>query len=137
VKAAARNDLDPRSYFNSGVLLFKFDDPELPAYIEEAIRVSEQEQERLVFQDQCALNIAFRGRVANLPRRYNFFLRPSRERNGFIEDGVILHFLDKPKPWDVVFDRSYREEWRVWALFLGSILPQPLYVDIFAEANRD
>lgn len=50
---------------------------------------------------------------------------------------MILHFLDKPKPWDVVFDRSYREEWRVWALFLGSILPQPLYVDIFAEANRD
>lgn len=137
VTAATRNDLDPRTYFNSGVLLFKFDDPELPAYIEEAIRVSEQEQERLVFQDQCALNIAFRGRVANLPKRYNFFLRPSRERNGFIEDGLILHFLDKPKPWDVVFDRSYREEWRVWALFLGSILPQPLYVDIFAEANRD
>jgi lipopolysaccharide biosynthesis glycosyltransferase len=137
VNAASRNDLDPYAYFNSGVLLLRFDDAELPAYIEEAIRVSEQEPDRLVFHDQCALNIAFQGRVAILPTRYNFFLRPSRDRNGYVEDGVILHFLDKPKPWDIVFDRSYREEWRVWALILGSILPQSLYVDIFAEANRD
>ena len=137
INAAARNDLDPRAYFNSGVLVFKFDDPRLSAFIDEAIRISEEEPERLVFHDQCALNIAFRGEVAMLPDRYNFFLRPSRERNGFIEDGVLLHYLDKPKPWDIVFDRSYREEWRVWALVLGSILPQGLYVDIFAAGNRD
>ena len=31
--------------------------------LEEAIRISEQEPERLVFQDQCALNIAFAGKV--------------------------------------------------------------------------
>ncbi len=137
VNAAARNNLDPTAYFNSGVLLFRFDHPEMPAHIEEAIRISEQESERLVFHDQCALNIAFQGRTAPLPSRYNFYLRPSRERNGYIEDGAILHFLDKPKPWDIIFDRSYREEWRVWALMLGSILPQALYVDIFAQANRD
>lgn len=137
VKAASRNGLDPDTYFNSGVLLLKFDDPELPGFIDEAIRIAENEADRLVFQDQCALNLAFQGRVAKLPKRYNFFLRPSRERNGFIEDGVILHFLDKPKPWDVVFDKNYREEWRVWALMLGNIIPRSLYVDIFAEANCD
>ena len=97
----------------------------------------EEEPERLVFHDQCALNIAFKNHFMHLPDRYNYFLRPSRERNGYIEDGVLLHFLDKPKPWDIVFDRTYREEWRVWALVLGSILPQGLYVDIFAAGNRD
>jgi lipopolysaccharide biosynthesis glycosyltransferase len=137
INAAARNNLDPHAYFNSGVILFKFDDPGLRRVLDESIRISEVEPERLVFHDQCALNIAFAGRVADLPERFNFFLRPSRERNGHIEDGVILHFLDKPKPWDIVFDRTYREEWRVWALVLGSILPQGLFVDIFAAANRD
>lgn len=137
VDAATRNGIDPFAYFNSGVLLLRFDAPALRDAVEEAIRVSEQEPERLMFHDQCALNIAFKDRVAPLPARYNFFLRPSRDRNGFIEDGLILHFLDKPKPWDIVFDRTYREEWRVWALVLGSILPQGLYVDIFAAANRD
>lgn len=137
IDAAARHGLDPREYFNSGVLLLPMDDPALPAAIETAIRVAETEQERLMFQDQCALNIAFRGKVSPLPSRFNFFLRPHRERNGFIEDGLVLHFVDKPKPWDIVFDRTYREEWRVWALLLGSILPQGIYVDIFAAANRD
>lgn len=135
--AARRIGIDPRAYFNSGVLLLRFDSPAIRAPIEEAIRVSEQEPERLTFHDQCALNIAFRGQVAPLPTRFNFFLRPGRERNGYIEDGAILHFLDRPKPWDIVFNRNYREEWRVWALVLGSILPQSLYMEIFAEANRD
>jgi lipopolysaccharide biosynthesis glycosyltransferase len=137
IEAAARHGLDPREYFNSGVLLLPMDDPGLGAAIEAAIQVAEREQERLVFQDQCALNIAFRGKVSPLPTRFNFFLRPHRERNGYLEDGLVLHFVDRPKPWDIVFDRSYREEWRVWALLLGSILPQSIYVDIFAAANRD
>ncbi|MBW6398720.1 hypothetical protein KPL78_12725 [Roseomonas sp. HJA6] len=137
INAAARNNLDPLRYFNSGVLLLRMDAPEIGARIDEAIRISEEEPERLVFHDQCALNIVFQGAARPLPQRYNFFLRPSRERNGYIEDGAVLHFLDKPKPWDIMFDRNYREEWRVWALLLGSILPQGLYVDIFAAANRD
>ncbi|WP_376096972.1 glycosyltransferase [Roseomonas sp. CCTCC AB2023176] len=137
VAAAARNGLDAGSYFNSGVLLLRFDHPGLAEGVEEAIRVSEREPERLVFHDQCALNIAFGGRAAALPGRYNFFLRPGRERNGHLEDGLLLHFLDRPKPWDIVFDRPWREEWRVWALVLGSILPQTLYIDIFASANDE
>lgn len=137
VTAATRNGLDPWRYFNSGVLLMRFDDPRLRAHLEEAIRVSEQEPERLVFHDQCALNIAFKDAVEELPPRFNHFLRPSRERNGHIEDGVLLHFLDKPKPWDIAFDRPYREEWRVWAVLLGLILPRALYATIFAAANRE
>ena len=137
IDAASRHGLQPEEYFNSGVLLFPMDNPALRPALDASIRLAEQEQERLMFQDQCALNIAFRGQVRPLPRRYNFFLRPNRERNGFIEDGLVLHFVDKPKPWDIVFDRTYREEWRVWALFLGSILPQNIYIDIFAAANRD
>lgn len=137
VNAAARNDLDPLRYFNSGVLLFKMDDPSIADGLDRAILISETEPERLVFHDQCALNIAFRDTFTQLPSRFNFYLRPSRERNGFIEDGVLLHFVDKPKPWDIVFDRTYREEWRVWALMLGTFMPQGLYIDVFSAANRD
>lgn len=137
VNAAGRNALDPSKYFNSGVLAFRMDAPGLRDAIDEAIRVSEEEPHRLSFHDQCALNIAFEGRFVPLAPRFNFYLRPSRERNGYIEDGLLLHFVDKPKPWDIVFDRSYREEWRVWALMLGTFLPQGLYVDVFSAANRD
>jgi lipopolysaccharide biosynthesis glycosyltransferase len=137
VSAATRNGLDPWRYFNSGVLLLRFDDPRLRTHIEEAIRVSEEEPQRLAFHDQCALNIAFNGQAGELPRRFNYFLRPTRERNGHIEEGLMLHFLDKPKPWDISFDKPYREEWRVWAVLLGLIVPRSLYATIFAAANRE
>lgn len=135
--AAARNNLDPLTYFNSGVLVMRFDDEALGRQMDQAIRISETEPERLILQDECALNIAFEGMTQPLPPRYNFFLRASRLHNGHIEDGLLLHFLEKPKPWDIAFNRGYREEWRVWALLLGTILPQRLYVDIFAAANRE
>lgn len=138
VKAAAElNGVDPAQYFNSGVLVLDFAHAELPARIDEAIRLSEVEPDRLVFHDQCALNIAFREAFLPLEPRWNFFLRPHRARNGHIEDGVLLHYLDKPKPWDIVFSRNYREEWRVWAVHLAMILPQPFYIDIFAAANEE
>jgi lipopolysaccharide biosynthesis glycosyltransferase len=137
IHAAERNRLDPWQYVNSGALLLRMDDPRLAAAIEEAIRVAEREPERLVFHDQCAINIAFRARMAPLPPRYNFFLRPSRARNGHIEEGVLLHFLDKPKPWDIAFDRPYREEWRVWALFLAALLPEGQFLEMLAAANRE
>jgi lipopolysaccharide biosynthesis glycosyltransferase len=134
--ACARNGLHHRDYFNSGVLLLRMEDPALPGVIEEAIRIAEREPERLVFHDQCALNIAFSGRVASLPTAYNFYLRPARERNGYLEDAVILHFLDTPKPWDIAFDRGYREEWRVWAVLVGTLLPKGLTVAMLAAANE-
>lgn len=135
--AADVNGLDAKAYFNSGVLLMRFDDPRMPGYLNSCVHLCEHETERLVFHDQCALNIAFRDQNQPLAARYNFFLRPHIERNGFLEDGLLLHFLDRPKPWDLAFSRGYREEWRVWALLLSSIIPQNLYVDIFAASNRD
>jgi len=138
VKAASeRNGVDPLRYFNSGVLVLDFVHPDLARRIEHSIRLSEVEPERLIFHDQCALNIAFTADFHALPAQWNFFLRPHRERNGHIEDGVLLHYLDKPKPWDIVFSRNYREEWRVWAVHLAMILPQPIYIDIFAAANEE
>lgn len=135
--ASERNGIDPQRYFNSGVLVLDFAHPDLASRIEHAIRLSEVEPERLIFHDQCALNIAFTSDYYALPAQWNFFLRPHRERNGHIEDGILLHYLDKPKPWDIVFSRSYREEWRVWAVHLAMILPQPIYIDIFAAANEE
>lgn len=134
--AAERNGIDPARYFNSGVMLMDFAHPDLTAGLEAAITLSETAPERLVFHDQCALNIAFHPRAAALPATWNFFLRPFRADNGAVQDRVLLHYLDKPKPWDLSFWRDYREEWRVWALILGQSLPPDLFTALLAAANE-
>ena len=68
-----------------------------------------------MFHDQCALNVAFAGEVQYLESRYNFFLKPNRLNNGDLSDALLLHYLDKPKPWDIAYQRDYRAEWLPYA----------------------
>ena len=132
--AAEKNGIEPSRYFNSGVLAMDFAHPDLGLGIARAIALSEHEPDRLVFHDQCALNIAFR--AAELAPQWNFFLRPFRPQNGQVQDGILLHYLDRPKPWDITFWRNFREEWRVWALVLAQILPPQAFTDMLAAANE-
>ncbi len=123
------------SYFNSGVLVFNFLAPSVIDHIEEALRISETESERLVFHDQCALNLAFAGRVDFLEPQFNFFLRPHRPDNGDFSDAILLHFLDKPKPWDISYSREYRKIWIRYAELVRVLLSDKNYNAIAAAAN--
>ena len=128
--------LPPGHYFNSGVLGFDFSFDGLGALLDHAIRVCEHEPTRLFFHDQCALNIAFAGKVRYLPIEYNYFLRPHRVNNGDVSSALLLHFLDQPKPWDVAYERQeYRFIWSRYAGTVRALLPAVNYNVIVRAAN--
>lgn len=133
-KAAEMNGLDPARYFNSGVLVMDFTHPGLTQGLTRAIALAETEPDRLIFHDQCALNIAFQ--AAELAPQWNHFLRPFRPLNAPVQDAILLHYLDRPKPWDITFWRNFREEWRIWALFVAQLLPQASFTEMLAAANE-
>lgn len=101
-------------YFNSGVLRFDLAHPDLPALLDRAIAAAIDPEVNLIFQDQCALNIAFDTQMAQLPDRFNYFNPPTVSGDGIsANDAVIVHFLDRPKPWDSLYRRRARE-WFEW-----------------------
>jgi lipopolysaccharide biosynthesis glycosyltransferase len=118
------------------VLVFNFLAPDVIDHIEEALRISETEPERLVFHDQCALNLAFAGKVNFLESRFNFFLRPHRPDNGDFSEAILLHFLDKPKPWDISYSREYRAIWIRYAELVRVLLSHKNYNTIVSAANQ-
>jgi lipopolysaccharide biosynthesis glycosyltransferase len=134
-EAATRNGLDPAQYFNSGVLLFDLSHPSMPERLERAVLVAELEPERLVFHDQCALNIAFAGATLLIEERFNHFLRPHRDDNGDPSASALVHFLDRPKPWDVTYVREYRAGWVAAAGMVRALLSPADYGAIAAVAN--
>jgi len=133
---AKKHGLADKTYFNSGVLAFDFTKEEISEYIDRAITLSEHESDRLVFHDQCALNIAFAGKVRYLEPAYNFFLRPHRPDNGDFSSAILLHFLDRPKPWDLSYRREYRALWIPHAGMVRALLRPADYNAIVAAANR-
>ena len=102
------------NYFNSGVLRFDLEHDALPALLDKAIAAAIDPDVNLIFQDQCALNIAFDLNMAQLPDRFNYFNPPTVSGDGIsASDAVIVHFLDRPKPWDSLYRRRARE-WFEW-----------------------
>ena len=105
-------------YFNSGVLAIDLSHVELPTLIAATLRQVSDHADALVYHDQCALNLGFRGRVVDLPDAFNSFCTPSVAATAPGGQGVVLHFLDRPKPWQSGYDGVMSALWyRYWRAF--------------------
>jgi lipopolysaccharide biosynthesis glycosyltransferase len=96
-------------YFNSGVLRFALDHPAIGPALDRALAAAADPAVPLVFHDQCALNIGFEGLTAAMSERFNAFLWP--EQRAVPDDAAVLHFLDRPKPWEPLYPAAAREWW--------------------------
>ena len=80
--AIAMNDLESGPYCNSGVLLFDLTHSAIGSVLDNTIHAVQHSRETLVYYDQCALNIEFKGQffrwrpistiLSNLKRRVDF-----------------------------------------------------------------
>jgi lipopolysaccharide biosynthesis glycosyltransferase/Tfp pilus assembly protein PilF len=102
-RAVIRLGLERGRYFNSGVLVLDLRHPELRAGLVRSAEIALLEQHRLTFVDQCALNLAFRGKFATLPDRFNYFVKPDTLIEDLPGAATIVHFLASPKPWDPMY----------------------------------
>ena len=109
--AAIRLGVDANRYLNSGVLLFDLSNPELRPLIERSIEIVATEQHRLTMLDQCALNLAFCGKFALLPERFNGFIKPETPVEALPKDPTIAHFSAAPKPWDPLYASAKCMPW--------------------------
>jgi len=126
-KAAGVHGMSADSYFNSGILLFPACGDALLQRLDRAIAIARTEADRLIYQDQCALNLAFQGCSAALPERFNFFAGPRDDvklRATPLGEVALLHALDRPKPWEAGYpeDRLIQRRWLDTARSLHRLL---------------
>lgn len=112
-RAAALHGLNG-GYFNSGVLRFALDHPETLPALDRAMAAAIDPAVPLVFHDQCALNIGYDGLAAALPARFNHYVGGSEREGEGMNEAVVLHYLDRPKPWDPLYPEA-ASEWFGWA----------------------
>lgn len=108
-QATRRHGLEDGGYFNSGVLWFPRVNGELVTRLRMAESVARERSQELMFQDQCALNIAFAGAAEPLPERFNFFTGPKHVQK-FLETpaaaACMFHMVDRLKPWDSAYPQD-------------------------------
>ena len=128
-RAIALHGLEAKQYFNSGVLMFDMRNDELGPALERSIEAVGNSREALMFHDQCALNIGFKGAFESLDTRYNFFIDPMD--SGVPADSAIFHYFGRPKPWEPAYlgslSRLWFLNWYQLALHVGSTDAVALY----------
>lgn len=117
------------TYFNSGVLRFDFRNPDFDGCITRAIHHARDPLAVRQFQDQCALNMGFEERHEALPVAFNAFRTPrATERDAELEDAVVVHYIDRPKPWDSLYRRN-ASEWFSWSdLVSEAVQPEDIWI---------
>jgi lipopolysaccharide biosynthesis glycosyltransferase len=110
IEQAAHNlGLDAASYVNSGVLVCDAAHPELVRGLDRAIDAALHKASMLMLHDQCALNFAFADNVAPLPEAFNCLVRP--QTAVVAAPAVVTHFIEQPKPWDVLYSPRNARGW--------------------------
>jgi lipopolysaccharide biosynthesis glycosyltransferase len=117
-----RAESDP--YLNSGVLLLDIEAlrRELPP--REIARIYSENEQLIVFPDQCLINKMAEGRKLELPENWNlqFHNRSREELSELIDanDGkAILHFSGPLKPWMAWAPSRYTAFWSQYARLAG------------------
>ena len=110
-RASKLHGIEDGSYFNSGVMLFDLRHPDLAAGLSHAVACIEDETTILLFHDQCALNLGFRGKVAPLELGWNWPVGETTRKVDVPPDAGILHFLDRPKPWSAAYGGECSALW--------------------------
>lgn len=98
----------PFNYYNTGVVVFDVKEYNKLCSFEKLLEIINQNN--LLYQEQCAMNILFKNNFFTLPNIWNFELAPSLLENAYhfefynkyrkTEDAAkILHFLGRYKPW--------------------------------------
>ena len=133
-RAIAHHSLADGRYFNSGVLLLDLCHPGLESALAASMQAIADENVRLLYHDQCALNLGFRSGFADLDLAWNYPVTEATELDEIPPNAAILHFLDRPKPWSAAYGGEaallWFEKWQATAAFIGSDAALALFAEI-------
>jgi lipopolysaccharide biosynthesis glycosyltransferase len=99
--------VNPKQYFNSGVIVIDLEAWRHRQIQAKAQRVAEENYDLLDQMDQDALNIVLAGDWLVLDSKWN---TSKGKADSNFSDGII-HFLGKVKPWHADYDSNFQDRW--------------------------
>ena len=94
-------------YFNTGVMLLELKQWREKNHLAGCLNVAKNHADKLLFADQCTLNLYFSDSAQAMDPRWNQFIQSGQSHKTL--PGGILHFLSRTKPWQQWFDHPLGE----------------------------
>ena len=131
----AANQIGVRSgsYFNSGVFVYnKIYDQD--GCMEKTIKTVMDASQKLVFHDQCALNIGFHKHSKEIAIEHNYPHRPTDILKASPRASLV-HFVESPKPWSQFYSNEYSVPYRLLMDVCKSFIGNEEFSRILSEAT--
>jgi len=91
--------VDMSNYFNAGVMFIDLKNWRAEKVGEKAFSYLGLYRDRVIYQDQDALNYVVGKKWVSLPTKYNIQSTMITNRRLNLSDTIIIHFTDQDKPW--------------------------------------
>lgn len=117
-------------YFNSGVMAINMALWRSENIEGRLLGALDRHSDDLMFMDQCALNIALRGRVIFFEPQYNYIYDVKQRRSDF-RTPVIIHYAGGTKPWK----QPYSHPWSGAYIEFAGMTPWPVSAQRLREWN--
>lgn len=88
-------------YVNAGVLLLNLAEMRREGLFRQLCDKTVELEGRIRFQDQDVINIVCRGRILELPERFNFASENVKAHSERRAGAVVIHYTGSRKPWSV------------------------------------
>lgn len=105
IKLKLHHDID--RYINSGVMVMGLKTWRKNNHLAGCLEAAQTHAAKLLYADQCAINLCLAGTIQALDPRWNQFIQSGSNLKPL--RGGILHFLTKSKPWQRWFDHPLGE----------------------------
>lgn len=120
-------------YINAGVILFNLAQMRADDMVNKLFAVQRQWQERILFQDQDVLNLAFRHHLKAVDSIYNYMIQNAKAEPRKRSLAAIIHYNGRRKPWHQDCRHKLRRLWQRYYTKTQSILTRKLKVGLLID----
>ncbi len=122
-------------YVNSGVMLLNLDKIRKDNMVEKLFTITIESQDVIAYQDQCAINIAFKGGIKEMDSIYNIAGSNRKIEKDKVKDAVIIHYTGSKKPWHKNCTNPLNNIWKKYYDIASNILGEEI-IDLSKKGSK-
>ncbi|MBP3686757.1 MAG: glycosyltransferase family 8 protein [Alphaproteobacteria bacterium] len=116
---------DEDLYINAGAILFNLPKMRQDKISQKLLTLTAEYAEKIKYQDQDIINLAFRDKIKEVDSIYNFATANAKKEKNKRKSAVIIHYTGRIKPWHKESTHKLKKLWFKYDRIKQKIIKEP------------
>lgn len=124
---------DEDLYINAGAILFNLPKMRQDKISQKLLTLTAEYAEKIKYQDQDIINLAFRDKIKEVDSIYNFATANAKKEKNKRKSAVIIHYTGRIKPWHNESTHKLKKLWFKYDKIKNSIISKKIRVALLID----